>query len=82
MPRFTKEQKDWAYRVLGVGQHEHSPHVQAWSPEGPTGDQTLLSQLKARVITGEELSSVDLLNAKNTLSAAEQAELATFLKEK
>jgi hypothetical protein len=82
MSRYTTEQHDWADQVLNSHTHrlkalgDETPEIVVGHPTG-----NLLDQLKARVITGETLSEVDRLNARNTLSVDEQAELRTFLNE-
>jgi hypothetical protein len=81
MPRFTAEQKEQAYNLLYRHVRDTNDDPTIIEGAGMATSSELLEQLKARVVLGEELSEVDLLNARNTLSADEQAELRAFIGE-
>jgi hypothetical protein len=80
--KFTKQEKAWADGVLHgyVKAVERGDQTAAINTGGGIAPSSaFLDILKARVIEGQTLSKEDLLNAKNTLSASEQAELKTLL---
>lgn len=84
MAKFTTAQCAWSERVLnhlGSGRASQNPAHPMEVIQAKESAYGLLDQLKARVILGEELSPVDLFNAKDTLSKAEQDELDALFEE-
>jgi hypothetical protein len=79
MPKFTKQQKEAAAEFLRNPQGSEAGTSSTEDLERHSNH--LLEVYKARVVTGETLSPVDLHNVKLHLTASDQSELRTFLGE-